>query len=103
MVQLIPIFSIAITIFATSAEAQIGGPKGVPRPSDEAIEGVSIEQKLGSQVPLDLIFKKESGESVRLADLVEKKPVILNLVYYEPYSLQPGSQQSLACAQCLNL
>ena len=83
MIQLIPIFSIAITVFATSAEAQIGGPKGVPRPSDEAIEGVSIEQKLGSQVPLDLIFKKESGESVRLADLVEKKPVILNLVYYE--------------------
>ena len=83
MIQLIPIFSLAITIFATLAEAQIGGPKGVPRPSDETIEGVSIEQKLGSQVPLDLTFKKESGESVRLADLVEKKPVILNLVYYE--------------------
>ena len=32
----------------------------------------------------DLIFKKESGESVRLKSrFSRKKPVILNLVYYE--------------------
>ena len=43
---------------------------------------VSIEQKLGAQVPLDLPFRDETGAPVRLADLVSDKPVVLSLVYY---------------------
>jgi len=77
------IFSLSLCIIAPSTDAQIGGPKGIPKPSDKVIEGIDIEQKLGSSVPLDLTFTKESGENVRLVDLVSNKPVILNLVYYE--------------------
>ncbi len=47
------------------------------------LEGVTIDQKLDAQVPLDLEFRDESGATVRLADYFGEKPVVLSLVYYE--------------------
>lgn len=44
---------------------------------------VGIDQKLNAHVPLDIRLRDESGAVVRLGDLVDGKPVILNLVYYE--------------------
>jgi len=55
--------------------------KGVDRPSP--LKGVTIEQKLNSQLPLDAVFKDETGKSVRLGDYFGKRPVVLALVYYE--------------------
>lgn len=54
---------------------------------------IEIEQKLGAVVPLDLAFRNEEGKLVRLRDLMDDKPVVLSLVYYEcPY----------LCTQILN-
>ncbi|RPJ81751.1 MAG: SCO family protein [Acidobacteria bacterium] len=47
------------------------------------LTSVGIDQKLNSQVPLDLKFRDESGKQVRLGDFFGKKPVVLSLVYYE--------------------
>ncbi len=48
------------------------------------IKDVSFEQHLGQQVDLDLNFKDENGQEIRLGDYFhEGKPVILALVYYE--------------------
>jgi protein SCO1/2 len=44
---------------------------------------VGIDQKLNAHVPLDIRLRDESGAVVRLGDLVDGKPAILNLVYYE--------------------
>ena len=44
---------------------------------------VHFDQRLDEQVPLDLNFRDESGQTVRLGDYFGKKPVILSLVYYE--------------------
>lgn len=44
---------------------------------------VGIEQKPGSQIPSDLMFRDENGQDVRFGDLLRGKPVILNLVYYD--------------------
>ncbi|MFB3904812.1 MAG: SCO family protein [Acidobacteriota bacterium] len=44
---------------------------------------VGIDQKLNSQVPLDLRFRDEAGKQVRLGDFFGKKPVVMSLVYYE--------------------
>ena len=49
----------------------------------EALKKVSIEQKLNAQLPLDLVFRNESGESVTLGNYFGKKPVVFALVYYE--------------------
>jgi protein SCO1/2 len=46
------------------------------------LSNVGIEQRLNQQIPLDLKFRDESGRAVRLGDYFGKKPVILNLVYY---------------------
>jgi protein SCO1/2 len=46
------------------------------------LENVGIDQRLGEQLPLDLVFRDENGSTVRLGDYFGKKPVVLTLVYY---------------------
>jgi protein SCO1 len=48
-----------------------------------ALRDVRIEQKLNQQLPLDLVFRDESGESVKLGQFFGHKPVIIALVYYD--------------------
>jgi protein SCO1 len=49
-----------------------------------ALKGVGIDQKLDTQVPLNLTFRDEAGRTVPLSTYFQsKKPVILALVYYE--------------------
>ena len=47
------------------------------------LKNVGIEQHLDEQIPPDLAFRDETGKPVRLGDYFGKKPVILNLVYYQ--------------------
>jgi protein SCO1/2 len=46
------------------------------------LTNVGIEQRLDAQVPPDLAFVDETGRSVKLGDYFGKKPLVLNLVYY---------------------
>ena len=46
------------------------------------LQNVGIEQHLDGQVPADLAFVDDSGRAVKLGDYFGKKPLILNLVYY---------------------
>lgn len=61
------------------------GP-GEPTPPSggrpKTLDNVNIEQRLNEQVPLDLAFRDENGEPVRLGNYFGKKPVVLSLVYY---------------------
>lgn len=43
---------------------------------------VSLDQKLNSQVPLDAVFKDETGKTVKLGKYFGKKPVVLVLPFY---------------------
>jgi protein SCO1 len=47
------------------------------------LKNIGIEQHLDEQIPPDLTFREETGKSVRLGDYFGKKPMILNLVYYQ--------------------
>ena len=47
------------------------------------LKAVGVEQRLGEQIPPNLTFRDETGKPVRLADYFGKKPMILNLVYYQ--------------------
>jgi protein SCO1 len=53
------------------------------------LRNVRVIQKLNSQVPLDMQFRRESGELVSLRKLLRGKPVILSLVYYDCPRLCP--------------
>ena len=47
------------------------------------LKNVGIEQHLDEQIPPDLEFRDETGKSVRLGNYFGRKPIILNLVYYQ--------------------
>lgn len=64
------------TLLCTSATAQQFGLPAMVR-------GVGIDQNLNGQVPLELTFKDETGQPVRLGQYFKQKPVVLALVYYE--------------------
>ena len=77
----------AVAIFATlgvvlhggSARGQVRSASTLP----PILRNVGIDQKLNEQVPLDILFRDETGNVVRLGDYFGQKPVILSLVYYE--------------------
>src|SRR5579862_4111902 len=68
----------ASIIFFSLAVAATAHTKTAPGPYAK----VEIEPHLGNQVPLDLKFQNEAGQSVTLGSYFDKKPVILSLVYY---------------------
>src|SRR6185503_5547359 len=62
------------------ARPETGNPStGLP----SALNDVGIEQKLDQQLPLDLVFRDESGQSVKLGQYFGKKPVVRAFVYYD--------------------
>ncbi len=64
---------------APSLHAQILDSNAQPA----ILREVGIDQKLSAQVPLDLTFRDEAGQSVQLRQYFGERPVILSLVYYE--------------------
>ena len=65
------------------------GPLPRQEPGDAAsakpglLSKIGIDQRLNSQVPLELPFVDEAGRNVKLGDYFGKRPVLLALVYYE--------------------
>ncbi|MEX0662298.1 MAG: SCO family protein [Balneolaceae bacterium] len=52
------------------------------------VEGVGVEEKLGSTIPWDLTFATSEGDSVTIKELMSSgKPVLLNPLYYDCPSL----------------
>ncbi len=93
---------LALSCFVSFAAAQTNRTFLPPN-----FKGVGIQQKLDSQVPLDSVFRDETGASVPLSTYFRGKPVLLAPVYYRcpmlcsqilsgvvaglrPLSLQPG-------------
>jgi protein SCO1 len=75
---------VSAVLLAGSATAQMNNgvmsPPANTRPP--RLENVGIEQRLDAQLPPDLIFRDENGKAVKLGDYFGRKPLILNLVYY---------------------
>jgi protein SCO1/2 len=74
-----------LLLLAASAWGQ-GMSKGIMSPPANVrppyLENVGIEQHMDAQVPPGLAFIDDSGRPVKLGDYFGKKPLILNLVYY---------------------
>ncbi len=60
------------------------------------LKGVTIQQRLNQQVPLDLYFHDETGKQVQLKQYFHEKPVILSLAYYTCPMLCPYVLRDLA-------
>ena len=44
---------------------------------------VGITENLNARIPPDLMFRDESGKSVRIGDFFGQKPIVLSLVYFD--------------------
>lgn len=64
------------------ASAQLTGPVQNIGVRPELLKEVGIDQKLNSSIPLDLLFRDETGTPVKLSRYFGRKPVVLSLVYY---------------------
>lgn len=74
----INIVGLALLLMVGTAQAQI------VRDSIEVLQRIDIEEHLGEQVPLDLQFVNDAGDSVTLRDYFDDdQPVILILGYYQ--------------------
>lgn len=71
---------VAATAFGQTMTQGILSPPANVRPP--YLQNVGVEQRLDAQVPPDLAFVDDAGRPVRLGDYFGKKPLILNLVYY---------------------
>ena len=75
---------VALGLLTAYASAQMNNgvmsPPANTRPP--RLENVGITQHLDAQVPPDLIFRDETGKTVNLGNYFGRKPLILNLVYY---------------------
>jgi protein SCO1/2 len=94
---------LAVALLATFAWGQMNN--GVMSPPANArpprLENVGIEQHLDAQVPPDLIFRDDAGKTVKLGDYFGRKPLILNLVYYNCTMLCGEALAGLASAMRL--
>ncbi len=95
--------ALTIAMLTASACAQINSgmmsPPANTRPP--RLENVGIEQHLDAQIPPDLPFRDETGKIVRLGDYFGRKPLILNLVYYNCTMLCGEALAGLASAMRL--
>jgi len=75
----------AIFIWIASAFGQ-GMNNGIMSPPANVrppgLKNVGIQQNLNQPIPPDLMFQDDTSRSVRLGDFFGKRPIILNLVYY---------------------
>ena len=94
---------LSVTLLTASALSQMNNgimaPPANTRPP--RLENVGIEQHLDAQVPPDLIFRDETGTTVKLGDYFGRKPLILNLVYYNCTMLCGEALAGLASAMRL--
>jgi len=84
--RMLAVTLLATTVLSVSAWGQgiTQGPLSPPanvRPP--GLKNVGIEQNLNEQIPPGLTFRDETGKTVTLGDYFGKKPMILNLVYYQ--------------------
>jgi protein SCO1/2 len=79
--SLLSVFALACSpAFGQAMSKGIMSPPANVRPP--YLQNVGIEQHLDAQVPADLAFTDDTGRSVKLGDYFGKKPLVLNLVYY---------------------
>ncbi len=87
----------AFCLWPSVTQAQYGRPQEGTMPrggTPDVLKAVTIDQKLGAQIPLDTVFRDEAGRDVPLGEYFKKdKPVLLTLVYY---------QCPLLCSEVLN-
>jgi protein SCO1/2 len=70
-------------LLSTAGSLPVAPPASAATDRAAMLAEVGIDQRLDQQVPLDLVFRDESGAAVELGRFFGRRPVVLALVYYE--------------------
>jgi protein SCO1/2 len=70
---------LAALLVSLFTEGSLSAQPGDPSPAKD----VAFDQRLDEQVPLDLVFRDETGRPVKLSEVFGRKPVLLSLVYFD--------------------
>jgi protein SCO1 len=84
---------LATTAVAQNAMRTAPVPEAPTGETPDVLQQIGFDQRLDAQLPLDLLFVDERGETVELGSYFGRRPVLLALVYYEC---------PLLCSQVLN-
>ncbi len=82
--RIIAIFAMAFPAVLAMGQGgilQSTGPTSAPT-NNVMSAGMGLEQKLGGFIPKDLTFKDESGQVVRIGDLLGKRPTLIVPIFY---------------------
>lgn len=86
MIRVVAALAFLLVAFVFSVSAQSNQPPVNLPPSANSkpaiLDRIGIDQRLNQQVPLDLMFRDETGKEVQLKEYFGKKPVVLALIYY---------------------
>jgi len=91
-------------IIVGTAVATESWEKDLPSPQPPAgevpriLRDVGFDQRLGETVPLDAVFRDETGRAVKLGDYFQARPVVLSLAYYDCPMLCTVTLNGLASA-----
>jgi len=87
IVVAVSFFALSIPAFAQYATGPLEMRKQGQQQSGvvpAALQNIGIDQRLNEQLPLDAVFRDETGREVKLGDYFKSgKPVVLSLVYYD--------------------
>ncbi len=72
---------LSLGVFGQNMSTGLMSPPANIRPP--GLKNVGIQQNLNGQIPGDLVFRDETGKTVRMGDYFGQKPMILSLVYYK--------------------
>src|SRR5580704_5279888 len=74
-------FHVALLLALTGIGAPAALAQQITTPA--ILNQVGITQNLNARIPPDLVFRDETGKSVRMGDFFGQKPIVLSLVYFD--------------------
>ena len=104
MIRTLAVLGLAAAVAAGTAGSASAWSRDQPSPAPPAAEtpkilrDIGFDQRLGDKVPLDAVFRDETGRAVKLGDYFGKRPVVLSLAYYECPMLCTVTLNGLASA-----
>lgn len=79
---------IALLFLGISSNVRAQAENWRPVPENSPLKEAGLDQRIGEQIPLDLSFRRASGQGINIADYFgHKRPVILALGYVDCPSL----------------
>lgn len=86
MIRVVAALAFLLMALVFSVSAQSNQPPVSLPPSANTkpaiLDRIGIDQRLNQQIPLDTVFRDETGREVQLKEYFGKKPVILAFIYY---------------------